>query len=747
MSKSIFNAIFCGALFVTGLPTSWAQNSSLPLCAPSARTLDWHMCRNKEDLGGGLVIDHEYRNGVPFFASGRQYPEGTFSLVEKFSLSKELQVGLLDMSGGRVYIDLAGLNVNGTKRIFGVLFDFPYGYAMSRITSMKSFLGKMTVDCSAQKMLLGEVSGFYGVMGEGDLTPMELGVFEGKSIAMTDLEDADAGVFKSDVVRVFKSVMGSVCAPDIITQVNSARNGRQRIEKQSNFPACPASGYFHNCFGTRKWGPNGTYVGDFKDDKSHGQGTLTLPDGSKYVGEFKDGRGNGQGTETYADGNQYVGEFKDGKRNGQFTATFPNGDKYVGEFKDGKYNGQGTYTFADGNKYVGEFKNGDLNGQGIYTFANGNKYVGEFKDGKRNGQFTATFPNGDKYVGEFKDGKYNGQGTYTYAGGNNYVGEFKDDKRNGPGIFYLANGGISDSGIWIDNSLVTSQYVDPNSFTRIAKGNSTPSATEAQRQENERKAAQLEEVRKRLEEDKRQIALERQRIESQKVQPQIAPDNRRRLALVIGNDNYSSMPRLSNAVNDSNSMNDALKQANFEVMHYKNLNKRSMEEALQNFTQKLGKDDVGLFYFAGHGVQANSKNFLIPVGENVKLSADVQFEGMDVNRVMASLQGSKNSLNIVVLDACRSSLPERGGMSRGLTVTEAPQGSIVAYATAPGKAASDGDVGNSPFTKNLVRVMQKKGLKIEDVFKEVRVAVSRETNGEQVPQEVSQLVDDFYFRP
>ena len=658
MSKAIFNAIFCGALFVTGLPTSWAQNSSLPLCASEVgkmtRKQDWHMCRNKEDLGGGVVIDHEYRNGVPYFASGRQYPEGTFSLVDKFSLSKDLQLGGLDMSGGRVYIDLPGLNVNGTKRIFGVLFDFPYGYAMSRITSMKSFLGKMTVDCSVQKMLLGEVSGFYGVMGEGDPTPMEL-PFEGKSIAIKDLEDADPYLFASDVVRVFKSVMGSVCAADIITQVNNARNGRQRIETQSNLPACPATGYFHNC----------------------------------------------SGTNTFANGDRYVGEFKDGTRNGQGTRTFPNGDKYVGEYKDGKSNGQGTLAFANGNKHVGEYKDDTWNGQGTFTWANGNKYVGEWK--------------GDKY--------------------------------NGQGIFYLANGSISHSGVWSDGKLVTSQYVDPNSFTRIAKGNSTPSAAEAQRQENERKAAQLEEDRKRLEEDKRQIALERQRIESQKVQPQIAPDNRRRLALVIGNDNYSSMPRLSNAVNDSNSMNDALKQANFEVMHYKNLNMRGMVEALQNFTQKLGKDDVGLFYFAGHGVQANSKNFLIPVGEKVKLSADVQFEGMDVNRVMASLQGSKNSLNIVVLDACRSSLPERGGMSRGLTVTEAPQGSIVAYATAPGKAASDGDVGNSPFTKNLVRVMQKKGLKIEDVFKEVRVAVTRETNGEQVPQEVSQLVDDFYFQP
>ena len=384
---------------------------------------------------------------------------------------------------------------------------------------------------------------------------------------------------------------------------------------------------------------------------------------------------------------------------------------------------------------------------GTNTFANGNKYVGEFKDGKQNGQGTYTFASGDKYVGEWKDGKQNGQGTATFADGSKYVGELKDGNYNGQGISYLANGSISQSGIWSDDKLVTPQYVDPDRFTRIAKGNSTPSAAEAQRQENERKAAQLEEDRKRLEEDKRQIALERQRIESQKVQPQIAPDNRRRLALVIGNDNYSSMQRLNNAVNDAKSMSDALRQANFEVMSYSNLDKRRMEEALHNFTQKLGKDDVGLFYFAGHGVQANSKNFLIPVGEKVRKSTDVQFEGIDVNRVMAELQDSKNSLNIVVLDACRDSLRERGGMSRGLTVTEAPQGSIVAYATAPGKAASDGDVGNSPFTKNLVRVMQKKGLKIEDVFKEVRVAVSRETNGEQVPQEVSQLVGDFYFRP
>ena len=408
----------------------------------------------------------------------------------------------------------------------------------------------------------------------------------------------------------------------------------------------------------------------------------------------------------------------------------------------------GSWIAQNGIKYVGEWKAATFHGKGSYTFANGDNYVGDFEDGKANGQGIRRYTNGNKYVGEFKDGKLNGQGTLTVANGNKYVGEWRDNKFDGQGIIYSANGKIKESGIYKDDTLVTAQYIDPNSFTRLVKSNSSSSGTEAQRQENERKAAQLEVERKRIEEEKRQIALERQRTESQKGQVQVAPDNRRRLALVIGNDNYSSMPRLNNAVNDAKSMSEALRQANFEVMSYNNLDKRRMEEVLRNFTGKLGRDDVGLFYFSGHGIQADNRNFLIPVSENVKKTSEVPYEGIDVNRVMDNLKDAKNALNIVVLDACRSSLPDvRGGMSRGLTVTEAPQGSIVAYATAPGKTASDGEVGNSPFTKNLIRVMQRRGLKIEDVFKEVRVAVSRETNGEQVPQEVSQLVGDFYFQP
>jgi hypothetical protein len=171
-------------------------------------------------------------------------------------------------------------------------------------------------------------------------------------------------------------------------------------------------------------------LGELKDYKVNGQGTVTTPDGKKYVGEFKDEKSNGQGTYTTPNGSKYVGELKDGKPNGQGTVTAPTGEIYVGEFKDGKPNGQGTMTTPDGKKYVGEFKDEKSNGQGTLTLPTGTKYVGEFKDGRPNGQGTYTTPDGKKYVGEFKDGRPNGQGTTTAPDGAKYVGEFKDGEFN-----------------------------------------------------------------------------------------------------------------------------------------------------------------------------------------------------------------------------------------------------------------------------------------------------------------------------
>jgi len=293
-----------------------------------------------------------------------------------------------------------------------------------------------------------------------------------------------------------------------INNASSANTLFQRVLGSSSLTtgSCPAdqSAYWDNCTGkitfddgskyvgewkddkqhgqgTYTFGPNtewagDKYVGEFKDDKRNGQGTYTYADGGKYVGEFKDGNSNGQGTSTYANGKKYVGEFKDNKWNGQGTFTWPNGDKYVGEFKDDKKNGQGALTTADGYVYVGEFKDDNFNGRGTYTYPNGDKYVGEFKDDKFNGRGTFTFASGNKYVGEFKDGDFNGQGTFTTANGNVYVGEFKDDKRNGRGTYTYADGTVKE-GIWKNGEFQNSQAApqitetdDPNETREVASG-------------------------------------------------------------------------------------------------------------------------------------------------------------------------------------------------------------------------------------------------------------------------------------
>ena len=274
---------------------------------------------------------------------------------------------------------------------------------------------------------------------------------------------------------------------------------------QSNLPACTGSDTtkWSNCSGEETQSGQFQYKGAFLNGKRHGFGVMDVlhPDfkGDKYVGEYKDGKYNGQGTYTAANGNKYVGEYKDDKRNGQGTYTFASGNKYVGEYKDGKYNGQGTYTAANGDKYVGEFKDDKYNGQGTYTFANGDKYVGEYKDGKRNGQ-----------------------GTFTLAAGGKYVGEYKDDKRFGNGIIYRSDGTIQESGIYKDGNLVTSQYIDPNSFTRIARNNSAPAVSDSQRQAIEQRERQVAIEAERLAEERRRLDAEKAQREEEKKSSRIA---------------------------------------------------------------------------------------------------------------------------------------------------------------------------------------------------------------------------------
>lgn len=219
-----------------------------------------------------------------------------------------------------------------------------------------------------------------------------------------------------------------------------------------------------------------------------------------------------------------------------------------------------------------------------------------------------------------------------------------------------------------------------------------------------------------------------------------------RIALVIGNSAYESSP-LKNPANDARDVATALRGLGFDVALGVDWTKREMEDAIYAFGQKLKGGGVGLFYYAGHGMQVGGRNYLIPIGCRVEDERDVEFEAVDAARVLGKMDAAGNGLNLMILDACRNNPFARSFRSQtlGLAQMDAPKGSYIAYATAPGSVASDGTGRNGIYTEALLKAMRKPGLKVEEVFKLVRVEVSKATEGKQLPWDASSLVGDFYF--
>jgi uncharacterized caspase-like protein len=228
-----------------------------------------------------------------------------------------------------------------------------------------------------------------------------------------------------------------------------------------------------------------------------------------------------------------------------------------------------------------------------------------------------------------------------------------------------------------------------------------------------------------------------------------APAKERRLALVIGNGDYPNAP-LRNPVNDARDFAAALTDSGFDVIRLENANLRQLRTALRDFGDRLKKQGgVGLFYFAGHGMQLKGRNYLIPVGAQIEREDEIEFESLDANLVLEKLDAAGNRFNIVILDACRNNPFARAFRStaQGLAQMDAPSGTVIAFATAPGSVASDGPDRNGLYTQYLVESMQRPGLKIEEVFKQVRAAVRRDSGGQQTPWESTSLEGDFYFHP
>lgn len=220
----------------------------------------------------------------------------------------------------------------------------------------------------------------------------------------------------------------------------------------------------------------------------------------------------------------------------------------------------------------------------------------------------------------------------------------------------------------------------------------------------------------------------------------------KRIALVIGNGDYQSSP-LKNPVNDATAMGKILKQNGFKVIQKLNANRRQMEEAINQFGKKLRAGGTGFFYYAGHGIQIDGNNYLIPTNASIDSESDVKYEAVDAGRILGEMYDAGNSLNIVVMDACRNNPFSRNFRSaaKGLAKMNAPTGTIIAYATAPGSVAADGNDKNGLYTKYLLKYLNQPNLKIEDVFKNVRIAVVKDSGKKQVPWESSSLIGNFVF--
>lgn len=221
-----------------------------------------------------------------------------------------------------------------------------------------------------------------------------------------------------------------------------------------------------------------------------------------------------------------------------------------------------------------------------------------------------------------------------------------------------------------------------------------------------------------------------------------------RTALVIGNGAYRDAP-LRNPVNDARDMAAKLRELGFQVIERFDADRQTMRMALREFEQQLSqRRGVGLFYYAGHGVQLKGQNYLIPVGVDIHQEFEIPDEGMDADAVLRAMEAAGNGFNIVILDACRNNPFVRSLGSRGLARMDGPVGTFIAYATGPGAVSQDGGNGrNSPYTRHLLEAIGTPGLGLEQVFKQVLIGVEQETGGTQIPWVASSLRGDFYFLP
>ncbi len=232
--------------------------------------------------------------------------------------------------------------------------------------------------------------------------------------------------------------------------------------------------------------------------------------------------------------------------------------------------------------------------------------------------------------------------------------------------------------------------------------------------------------------------------------PASSRSSEKRLALIIGNADYLHGGRLANPVHDARSMAAVLQELGFTVQRFENCDQKTMKRAIDEFGSSLKRYTVGVFFYAGHGVQVKGNNYLLPVDAKLESENDVEYDAVRADRVLAKMESAGTATNIVVLDACRDNPFERSwrrsARGNGLAFMNAPSGSIIAYATAPGETASDGDGRNGLYTSAILEHIRTPGITIETMFKRVRSTIMEKSGKRQIPWESTSLRGEFYFK-
>jgi hypothetical protein len=539
------------------------------------------------------------------------------------------------------------------------------------------------------------------------------------------------------------------------------------------------------------------YVGEWQNNERHGYGVYYFSDHSaykRYSGEWRANQRSGMGILHFSDENiaPRFGVWE----NSKFKHKYEDLDCLEGDC----YNGFGVYVWNDGARYEGNFVEGKRNGEGVYYYSKGSKYVGTQENDRRHGWGTYYYASGSKYVGEWVYETKEGRGTF-YSKGQIaekciYVAGKCSEKQPNPRepndkkapvisiihpeVIALRNGGprvvvkqqtihvegkasdesgieqVRTSGAISELSIVdkkTTRFVGKVSLS-VGQNTFWVEATD--------KAGNT------IKEEFQIIYVPEEPVLVIN-DPITSPDNNgfggttvirksnvkkiseNRTALVIGNASYTSVPALRNPKNDAIAIAAELQGMDFEVELRTDASEEEMIVAIREFGARLKLNGgVGLFYYAGHGLQVNGENFLVPIDAEINKSSDIELESVRLKRALNELEFADNRMNIVILDACRDNpypAEVRKISGPGLSQTNAPQGTYIAYSTSPGKAASDGSGEHGLYTEMLLRALQEsEGVKLEDVFKTVRKYVLNGSEGLQTPWENSSITGDFYFK-